>query len=696
MTSSVGFPAGNSKAAQVIRDKDWSTTALGAVDQWSSSLKTALHLMLDSPVSMYLIWGPDLLFFHNDAYTPILGPQTEGAIGTPIAVLWGDVWEQVRPMAENTLAGQPYQAQDLPVTMVRQGTPEQTWWSFCFSPLRDEQGVICGVLCNTTETTRNVLDKQALKAGELQRQALIEDLVRLERRQTARLEQRTLELDTFWELSPDLLAIIDFNGCFQRVNPAWSTLLGLPPEALLGASVLDRLHPDDVERTRHALIHALDRELPLFENRYQHTDGSYRWFGWTAAPGQSMVFALGKHMTEEKQRAEALRLTEEALRQAQKMEAVGQLTGGLAHDFNNLLMGVTGNIELLQSRLNQGRINDVARYITGALESSRRAAALTHRLLAFSRRQTLAPKPTNIDTLIEGIADLVQRTVGPSIDMHVSGTCGLWPTLVDPNQLENALLNLCNNARDAMPDGGRLLIETSNLTLDKALAEQHELPPGEYVALCVSDTGTGMPPEVIGRAFDPFFTTKPLGMGTGLGLSMIYGFARQSGGGVRIFSTVGQGSKVCIYLPVLQGGIGFGTPDDSPRLEVNAQHPAQTVLVVDDEQAVRQLMSEVLLDLGYTVLQAEQGAAALKILEQQPLIDLLVTDVGLPGGMNGRQLADAARALRPELPVLFVTGYAESAALAYGTLGCGMDVLTKPFSITALSGCIAQLRNQSA
>ncbi|MBD8492667.1 PAS domain-containing protein [Pseudomonas syringae] len=692
MTSSVGFPVGNSEAARVIRHKDWNATSLGPVDQWPGALKTALYLMLESPVSMYLIWGPELLFFHNDAYTPILGPRAEGAIGMPIAVLWSDVWDQVRPMAENALAGEVFQAHDLPLSMARYGQPEQTWWTFCFSPLRDEHGQVLGVFCCTNETTRHVLDQRALKAGELQRQTLIEDLVRLERRQTARLEQRTMELDTFWEMSPDLLAIVDVNGCFQRVNPAWSTLLDLNAEDLIGTSITDRLHPDDIEPSRQALAHALNQELPLFENRYRHRDGSYRWFGWTAAPGRGLVFALGKHMTEEKLRTEALRTTEEALRQSQKMEAVGQLTGGLAHDFNNLLMGVTGNIELLQMRISQGRFDDLGRYITGSLESSRRAAALTHRLLAFSRRQTLAPRPTNIDALVQGMAELVQRTVGPAIDMQVSTTPDLWSTLVDPNQLENALLNLCNNARDAMPDGGRLLIETTNLPLDATLAGQHELPPGHYVALCVSDTGTGMSPEVIGRAFDPFFTTKPLGMGTGLGLSMIYGFARQSGGDVRIVSTPGLGSKISIYLPVVQNAHEPGPTVEAVPAELARSGIGEIVLVVDDEPAVRQLISEVLVDLGYAVLQAEHGAAALKILQQHPAIQLLVTDVGLPGGMNGRQLADAARVLSPALSVLFVTGYAESAALTFDTLGRDMHVLTKPFSIATLSGCIARLR----
>ncbi|WNW14256.1 response regulator [Pseudomonas sp. DTU_2021_1001937_2_SI_NGA_ILE_001] len=683
-------------AARLIREADWSTTPLGEIGQWPASLKVALNMLLDSPESMYMIWGPERLFFYNDAYAPILGSRLEGAMGKPVAELWGEVWEQVRPMADQALAGNPYQARDLPVTMFRDGYTEQTWWSFWFGPLRDEHGDIRGMICVTNETTRHVLDQQALQASERQRQRLIDDLVLLEQRQTARLEQRTLELDTFWEMSPDLLAIIDVNGCFQRVNPAWTAILGLQPEAMIGQPITQGLHPEDVERSLEALAHAKHRELPLFENRYRHADGSYRWFGWTAAPGRGMVFALGKHMTEEKQRTEALRATEDALRQAQKMEAVGQLTGGLAHDFNNLLMGISGNIELLRSRINQGRCERLERYITGALESSRRAAALTHRLLAFSRRQTLAPKPTDVNGLVEDMAELIRRTVGPGIDMQVMPAPGLWPTLVDQNQLENSLLNLCNNARDAMPDGGYLLMETANLQLDRAMAAQLELPAGDYVLLCVSDTGTGMSPEVIERAFDPFFTTKPLGMGTGLGLSMIYGFARQSGGGVSISSSLGHGSKVCIYLPALQGHPQPAPTPEASELETAGVGAGQTLLVVDDEPAVRQLMSEVLEEQGYRVLAAAQGHEALSVLRSPRPIDLLVTDVGLPGGMNGRQLADAARTLRPGLNVLFVTGYAENAALAHGTLDPGMHVLTKPFSINTLGLRISELLGQPA
>jgi PAS domain S-box-containing protein len=322
------------------------------------------------------------------------------------------------------------------------------------------------------------------------------------RQQAAALAERTEELDRLWDISPDLLAMLDFQGNFMRVNPAWTAVLGRDVEELIGTHVLALVHPDDLERSTAALGLSLGQALPLFENRYRHNDGTYRWIGWTAAPGKDLIFALGKHMTAEKERSQALRVAEEALRQSQKMEAVGQLTGGLAHDFNNLLMGVTGNIELLKHRVAKGRIDDLDRYIHAALEASRRAAALTHRLLAFSRRQTLDPKPTDVDHLVEGMAELIRRTVGPAIAMDVIATHALWPTLVDAHQLENSLLNLCINARDAMPDGGQLLIETSNQALDTSSARELELPAGDYVALCVSDTGTGMAPEVVERAFD--------------------------------------------------------------------------------------------------------------------------------------------------------------------------------------------------
>jgi PAS domain S-box-containing protein len=381
------------------------------------------------------------------------------------------------------------------------------------------------------------------------------------------------------------------------------------------------------------------------------------------------------------------------LRQSQKMEAVGQLTGGIAHDFNNLLTGIVGSLELMGTRLAQGRMTELPRYVTAARGAADRAAALTHRLLAFSRRQTLDPRPTALNQLVEGMADLIGRTIGPLIHLQVVGADRLWTTLCDPNQLENALLNLCINARDAMPGGGRLTVETANARLDAHAGRMVDLPPGPYVVLSVTDTGCGMPPEVIARAFDPFFTTKPLGQGTGLGLSMVYGFARQSGGQVRIYSEAGQGTTIKLYLPRHDGEAEAvpmtGALNAAPHA---AAH--ETVLVVDDEPTVRMLIGEVLHELNYATVEAADGATGLQILNSDARIDLLVTDVGLPGGMNGRQLADAARVGRPTLKVLFITGFAEHAIIGNGMLEPGMQVMTKPFSMEAMAAKVRDLINQ--
>lgn len=382
---------------------------------------------------------------------------------------------------------------------------------------------------------------------------------------------------------------------------------------------------------------------------------------------------------------------EEALRQSLKMEAVGQLTGGLAHDFNNLLAGISGSLEFIRMRIAQDRASEAARYIDMAMTSVDRAAALTHRLLAFSRRQTLDPKATDVNRLVAGMEDLFRRTVGPGITVETRLAEDLWPALCDPNQLENAMLNLVINARDAMPDGGFLTIESRNSVVphshDGVDTAPVSVPPGEYMGLFVTDGGTGMPPEVIARAFDPFFTTKPTGEGTGLGLSMIYGFVQQSGGHVLLGSEAGQGTVVSVYLPRYLGSADVVKPASSMTSPAAAE-AGTVVLVVEDEVAVRMVIVEVLSELGYFVLEAEDGQSGLRIVESRVRIDLLLTDVGLPGGMNGRQLADAARAHSPELKVLFLTGYAASAAVRNGRMEAGMEIMTKPFALDALAARI--------
>ena len=510
------------------------------------------------------------------------------------------------------------------------------------------------------------------------------------------------------------------------VDEAFALSFGLDPalgrEGLALDQVVQTVHPDDRDGLATAIREAMARGgAYAHQYRTKRSDGNYYWLEANGRielapdgrplnfPGVLIDIETRRMVEAERDRAIAdlrtlnetleqrvaertaeLMRTEEQLRQAQKMEAVGQLTGGLAHDFNNLLAGISGSLELMQNRLAQGRIGDLDRYLNGAQGAIKRAANLTQRLLAFSRRQTLDPIPTNINRLVAGMQELITRSVGPSIHVETASAGGLWTCFVDGGQLENALLNLCLNARDAMPDGGKLTVETGNRWFDERAAGPRGLAPGQYISLCVSDTGTGMSPEVIERAFDPFYTTKPTGQGTGLGLSMVHGFAGQSGGATRIYSELGKGTMVCIYLPRYLGDM---EPVETTAVRAEMPHSAghETILVVDDEPLIRMVAVEILEELGYNVLEAGDGPTAMRIAQSGRVIDLLVTDVGLPGGMNGRQLADAIRSERPDLPVLFVTGYAENAVLNHGHLDHGMQVMTKPFLSEAFARRVKSL-----
>jgi PAS domain S-box-containing protein len=630
---------------------------------------------------MFVAWGPDLTLIYNDGYASILGNKHPRALGQAFSEAWSDIWPQFGPIVRAVMAGEAQLFDDLPIPMQRYGYPEDTWFSFSYTPLRDESGQIAGLFCACSETTSKVHAEQALRAQE----------AKLE----ARVAERTADLDRVWRNSRDLLVVVGEDGFLRAVNPAWTAVLGYEPNEMVGRSFLDFIWPDDAASTRGALDRAVQRDdLTNFENRYRHKDGTPRWLSWSASAEGDLVYAYGRHITAEKEQAEVLRLVEARLRQAQKMEAVGQLTSGLAHDFNNLLMGISGSLELLKMRLAQGRTVDLDHYIEAAQSSAGRAARLTHRLLAFSRQQTLEPKPVEANRLIAGMADLIGRTIGPAIQLITKLDEGLWPTLCDPNQLENALLNLCINARDAMPDGGQLTIHTSNTWLDEKAAGEHDMQPGQYVTFCVIDTGAGMTPEVQSRAFDPFFTTKPAGEGTGLGLSMVYGFVQQSGGEIRIVSEPGAGTTICFYMPRYSGVMDEdGERDDQP--EVLMPTTGRRVMVVDDEETVRSLIGEVLADLGHSVIEAVDGTSALEVLRSDLGVDLLVSDVGLPGDMNGRQLVDAIRETQPGLKVLFITGYAEQAIFGDGRLSSATQVMTKPFAMEALATRIEAMLNES-
>ncbi len=485
--------------------------------------------------------------------------------------------------------------------------------------------------------------------------------------------------------------MLDTKGHVSSWNPGAERFKGYSADEIMGQH-FSRFY---TEEDKAADVPRIALETAESVGRFEtegwrvRKDGSRFWASAVIDPirtedGRLIGFAkVTRDLTEKRE-------TEERLRQSQKMEAVGQLTGGLAHDFNNLLAGISGSIEMMQTRLAQGRAQEVDRYLLAAQGAVKRAAALTHRLLAFSRRQTLDPQPTNPNRLLFELEELVRRTMGPGIEVEVVGASGAWPILVDPNQLENAILNLCINARDAMPTGGKLTIETANRWIDARAARQQDLPEGQYVSICVTDTGTGMPPEVKAKAFDPFFTTKPLGEGTGLGLSMVYGFARQSGGQVRIYSEVGQGTTMCIYLP-RHNADAAAEEDNVIQDRPSPVGRGEVVLVIDDEPTIRMLIGELLAEAGYAVIEAPDGPAGLKVLESNARIDLLITDVGLPGGLNGRQIADAARVNRPDLKVLFITGYAENAVVSKGRLEKGMYVATKPFKMDELAARIREI-----
>ncbi|WP_126962820.1 hybrid sensor histidine kinase/response regulator [Xanthomonas arboricola] len=945
---SAPFPYGDSAMAQAVRAYDWAATPLGPTTQWPSPLRNAVSLMLSSPESMYVVWGDALTFFHNDAYTPILGPRQPHALGAPLQELWADAWEAVRAPIEAAFAGRASRFEEVPIGMNRYGTPEDTWWTFSFSPIYLDDGRVGGAFCVTNEVTdrkvaqnrladeherlirlfeqapmfmaflsgpqhrvefanpcysrlighRDVIGKplaealpdlveqghlhrldevyqsgrayaanalaynvQAAPGGPVERRLLdlvyqpiagadgtvsgifvqgldITDRIGLERavreaevrnRQIldsvmdyaiiatdlhglvtswnegaqrilgwseAEMLGQTLErtftpedverrqilieaaaalesgsgMDERWHVrksgqrfwaNGSLMVLRDETGAaigFVKVlrdrtaerlasealreserrldalvrassqsifsaSADWRELRQLVGEGALSDALSaslnwqqEMVHPDDRARLAEAIAHSivnktgldveyrvldadqrvgwtLMRAIPLLDEREQIVE----WFG-TAADitdkrlAEQQLRQLTETLEERvRERSAALLLAEEKLRQSQKMEAVGQLTGGLAHDFNNLLTAISVGLELLQTRIEQGKYDRLERYVEMAQSSAARATALTQRLLAFSRRQTLAPTALEVQALVQGMHDIIARTLGPSIALQLRPAADPWKVLVDAPQLENALLNLCINARDAMPDGGELTIAVANRVLDAGAAQQLDLPIGEYVCLSVQDTGTGMSADVMSKVFEPFFTTKPIGQGTGLGLSMIYGFTRQSGGHVRIDSEVGVGTTMALYLPRFDGVLAQDEAVPATEQPLRSTAPSCTVLLVEDETAIRVLMSEVLSEAGYRVIETAEGSAAVERLHSQETIDLLVTDVGLTGGLNGRQVADAGRQYRPTLPVLFVTGYAATAAVGAGQLEEGMEVLTKPFLAVDLERRVAQL-----
>nr|WP_255494902.1 PAS domain-containing sensor histidine kinase [Luteibacter sp. Sphag1AF] len=611
---------------------------------------------------MFVAVGPELTFFFNDAYRPMLGNRQSRAIGQPFERLWEDVWSEIRPDVAAALAGEPVFRSQLPLTMTRHGYEELTWWTYSYSPFLETNGEIVGMWCITTDVTEGVRSAQ--------------ELAQLNATLEREISERTRERDQLWNISPDLYVIVDRDGYYRSVNPSWHSELGYETHELVGHRFDALVHPDDVAGNRAAFAELMaghtinDRQF-----RMRSKQGEYCWYAWTCVPEDNVIYAAGRNV---QQRLEM----EEQLRQSQKLEAIGRLTGGIAHDFNNILAGIGGALELVRARLAQGRTEGIERFMDAATSSVGRAAALTHRLLAYSRQQPLSLTPVHAGDILRGLDVLLQRTLGETIVVRSDIDDTLWLTLSDISQLENAILNLAINARDAMPGGGTLTVMARNSRA--VLADGVE---EDVVEVSVSDTGSGMSASTIARAFDPFFTTKPVGEGTGLGLSMVDGFARQTGGRVDIRSVLGEGTTVSLFLPRHAGHVP--APAETPR-EGPRTGGGQHVMIVEDDETVRELNEDVLRELGYTVTSHADAYGALEAVERGVPIDLLVTDVGLPG-LNGRQLAERARLARPRLPVLFVTGYTWDAFEPSHVLEAHTHMLTKPFDMATFAARVAAM-----
>jgi PAS domain S-box-containing protein len=603
-------------------------------------------------------------------YAGLAGGELDGDSWT--RMVHADDIHDVAERWQNSLAsGQPYETE----FRLRRADGRYRWHLARAVATKDDEGKIVRWIGTNT-------DIEDLRETRAKLEILNETLEQ-------RVAERTADRDRMWRLSTDIMLVADLRASITAVNPAWQAVFDWREEELVGRSFMDLVHPDDQASTLAEVGRLGDGATTFsFENRYQARNGSYRTISWTAVPDEGFIHAVGRDVTEEREAAAVLRKTELALQQAQKMEAIGNLTGGVAHDFNNLLQVVAGNLQLLVKDVT-GNERAQTR-IANALAGVDRGSKLAAQLLAFGRRQALDPRVINVGRLIRGMDEMLRRTIGEGVEVETIVSGGLWNTLVDPMQIENAVLNLAINARDAMEGFGKLTIEAGNAYIDDAYALQHQdVSPGQYVSLSVTDSGTGMSPDLLEKVFEPFFSTKPEGKGTGLGLSMVYGFVKQTGGHVKIYSEPGHGTTVRMYLPrsTQQEDLEVVSAD------VPVEGGPETILVAEDDEGVRATVVEMLQDLGYRVLKAPDANAALAIVESGMPIDMLFTDVVMPGPLKSSDLARKAKDRLPNLAILFTSGYTENSIVHGGRLDPGVQLLSKPYTREALARKIRHVLN---
>jgi len=634
--------------------------------RWPATLRIAVDMMLSSAFPSAVVWGGEMIVICNDAYLP-LHSDVPDALGQRFDDVWHGAWEDVGPWVFKVLEGHSSFIEDQPVCIPRAASATPAWFAFSYAPIRDENGEVAGFLHTVIDTTASVAAHQAWRD---QAQSF-----------EAQIARYMADREHIWQLSRDAMLIVTRELKFLAANPALYRILGWSEDQVMDVPILDMVHPADRTEVQVAVIDVVHGKLdePV-ETRLRHQDGHYRRFRWTARFDGNTFTAVGRDITADQE--EAIRQAEALMRDSHRLEAVGQMAGGMAHEMNNLLSGIGGSLELLQRRLAQGRLEGLETYTELARDSVERAMSLTHRLLAFSRRQPLAPRPLDINRHLSELEPLLRQTLGAEMRLHWQLDVLPWPVCLDVGQLDNAIINLCVNAREACLERGSVTIRSVNERLVSAFPNEGGLPPGDYVALHIEDTGHGLTTDEVSRVFEPFYTSKPVGRGAGLGLPMVYGFVRQSGGYVWMESAPGQGARVSMLFPRSLEPV---PAEPIPPPPVDRPAEGQRLLLVDDEGNLRTLMREYLAERGFEVFDAIDANSALESFQQHGPFDLVITDIGLPGGFSGRQLAKALRMITPDQKILFITGFTDAPIEQRLLDTPGTALMLKPFSLQSLA-----------
>jgi signal transduction histidine kinase len=694
LSDSHGCAGWDGEMAARIRVFDWNRTDLGNIEAWPRSLCSAVQLLLASPLPMVMLWGRAGYMIYNDAYSVFAGGRHPYLLGAPVELGWPEVADFNRHVVDTCLAGGTLSYRNKDLVLLRDGIPEEVWLDLFYSPVADDDGKPAGVMAMVVETTERVISER--------RRQKAEDAYRADNERVRLALNAGALLGSFvWDVKANTLSGDErFARTFSF--PAEQNLADLPTD-LAGS----RVHPDDRSWVKEQVDKSVSTGVPFnAEYRVLRPDGSYLWVQASGCcefneQGEPFRFpgvlidiherkiaeeSLLKFTRNLEQRVadevEARLAAEEQLRQSQKLEAIGGLTGGVAHDFNNLLQVIAGNLHLL-ARHEPDNAN-VQRRVTASIAAVERGAKLSSQLLAFARRQPLSPAVCNPQQIFEGVGELLQRALGETIQIEVGVPEDSWNINVDRNQLENAILNLAINARDAMQGEGTIELSAENVTLDRKFCAGKGLIPGDFVRVAVADTGAGMTPEVLEQAFEPFFTTKADGQGTGLGLSMVFGFVKQSGGHIDISSVVGQGTRVQLFFPRSLRAL----PDESTLRDSVGRGGHETILVVEDNEAVRSTAVELLREEGYQVLTAANGDQAMQMLLEGATVDLIFTDVVMPGLIKSSDLAAWAKVQNPPVTVLFTSGHTRDIISRNHQLSPDTFLLTKPYGPQALTQMI--------